>query len=94
MDKPASLTELGRAIKVIQQCAPYSTSVLAKPFQDALERLRNVEAILLTIHELRPQSLIALESMAFEELEAQYGDPLPAVTALIGRYCRKRESLR
>jgi hypothetical protein len=92
--KPSTLTELSIAIRALARFRPYSTSREAPVFDAAIERLQNVEALLLTIHEVRPQALQALEASAFEELQMQYEDPIPAVAALVSRYCRKREPMR
>lgn len=94
MAKPALLTDLAVAIEGLMLIRPYSTSPEARVFGGALERLKDVEAVLLTMYAFKPAGFMALEAAAIEEAQIEWDDPSPEVTALIERYAKKREALR
>lgn len=94
MDKASFVKDLGLAIRHLELVRPFSTSPDARRWQLAMDDLTSAEAVLLTIEAFRPGLLRALESAAVEELQVEHSDPMPVISALIGRYCKRRERLR
>jgi hypothetical protein len=73
---------------------PYSTSLDARPFRVALNNLKGLEAVLLTVDAFKPGTFRALVAAACEELQVEHDEPPREVTDLIKRYCSKLERLR
>lgn len=94
MAKPSILTDLALAIQGLERVRPYSTSVDARVWRAALTNLKGVEAVLLTVDAFKPGVFRALVAAAIEELQVEHDDPIPEITDLVGRYCKKREPLR
>ena len=94
MAKPALLIDLSTAIEGLSRVQPYSTRSEAVIFRGSIERLKDVEAVLMTIQAFRPGLLSTLEASALEELQVLHEEPLPEISALVDRYCKKREKLR
>jgi hypothetical protein len=73
---------------------PYSTSPDYKVWKDTLEGLREVQAGLEIVDAFRPGIVDALVDTAYEEARIGQGDAPKEISALIGRYCTRREKLR
>lgn len=94
MAKPSILTDLALTIHGLERIRPYSTSVDARIFRGALNNLKGLEAVLLTIDAFKPGTFRALVAAACEELQVEHDDPPLEVTDLIDRYCKRKEPLR
>ncbi len=94
MAKPSILTDLALAIQGLERIRPYSTSVDARVFRGALNNLKGIEAVLLTVDAFKPGTFRAMIAAAIEELQVEHDEPIPEITDLVGRYCKKREPLR
>lgn len=94
MNKATFVTDLSRSIQHLELVKPVSAAPEARLWRRVVEDLKSTEAVLLTVEAFRPGLLRALESAAIEELQVEHLDPLPAISALIGRYCKRRERLR
>ncbi len=94
MAKASISTDLTLAIQALEHFAPYSTHPEVRLWKAATGALREIEAVLLTMEAFAPGKLRMLESAACEELQVEHDEPIPEITALVGRYCSKRERLR
>lgn len=101
MAKPVILRDLRGVIEALDVLRPYSLTPTAHAagaqraaWRNVLRDLRGIEAVLITIDAFKPGILSALESAAIEELQVERGDPPTEITALISRYCRRKEPLR
>jgi len=87
------LSDLNSAIEAFSILRPYSTSPEARLYRAAIERLKDARLILLVAQSQRPQVFAALESASLEEIQVRTEDPAPEISALVKRYCSKREPL-
>lgn len=73
---------------------PYSTSPDYKVWRDTIKGLQEVQAGLEALDAFRPGIVDALVDTAYEEARIGQGDAPKEISALIGRYCTRREKLR
>lgn len=86
--------ELTIAIASLMRFTPFSTSPDYKVWKDTLSGLREVQAGLELLDVFRPGLVNAMLDTAYEEARIGSGEAPPEISALIGRYCRRREPLR
>ena len=91
---PTLSAELMAALKAVEVFVPYSSSSDYRAWQLALRGIEEVGAVLEMIESYKPGILKALEVASYEELQVVHDEPLPEITALVGRYTVKREPMR
>jgi hypothetical protein len=85
--------ELTVAIASLMRFAPYSTSMDFKVWKDTMKSLREVQACLEILDAMKPGLLNVLLDDAYEEARIAT-EPSREISALIGRYCSRREPMR
>jgi hypothetical protein len=86
--------DLTLVIEALQHFAPYSTHPERRLWKSAMFSLHSIEAVLITMEAFAPGKLRMLEAAACEELQVEHEEPIPEISALVGRYCSKMEKLR
>ena len=82
------------AIASLMRYAPYSTSSDFKVWKDTIMSLHEVQAGLELIDAHRPGLVNALVEDSYQEAQASKGRVPQEISALIGRYCSRREPMR
>ncbi len=82
------------AMASLMRYAPYSTSSDFKVWKDTMMSLREVQAGLELVDLYRPGLVNVLVEDAYHEAQANRGRVPQEISALIGRYCSRREPMR